>query len=702
VTLADGEMITAEEQLRRMMATGALMDLREGDPTADQPRHGAQWGSERTVPAELLAELLTQQSGSQPPPRALRLAGARIIGVLDLEATELRCPVLLQDCWFERPVNLAEARAWSLRLPGCHLPGLHAEQLATGGNLDLNDGFSSHGEVNLLGAHIGGLLRFTGATLTNPNGRALFADRITVDHSVFCSGGFTASGEVSLGGAQIAGRLSFNGATLTNPSGLALDGDGLVVGRRMLCSEGFTATGPVSLNGAQIARSLSFAAARLRSHRSSEYALLADSLAVDGDMLCDGLIADGGIVVGGHIRGVLSFEGATLNNHGGRALVSDGLIVDKVMFCRKGFAADGEVRLPAARIGGRLYFDGAKLSNPGGRALVASRLTVGQDLFCRKQPAAAGPQGFMAEGEINLRGAHIGGDLDCSGAALSNPNGHALDGDGLVVEHDLRCTEGFAAKGVVNLRGARVGGQLSFAGATLSDPNQRTLALQELDARVLVLRPRNAPNGHVDLTHAHVRVLEDAQTTWASSLGLWDFVYDVLHEDPKVDVAARLDWLARDPRGYAPQPYEQLAAVYRKAGRDEDARRISIAKQRARRRTLGLPSRLWNLLLDVLVGYGYRTWLAGVWLLALWAVGTLVFAIAYPHQLMLARTGVPHPAFQPAVYALDVLLPVVDLNQQANWIPEGAARWFAWAAILAGWVLTTAILATLSGILKRD
>ena len=240
-------------------------------------------GTRATVPAEsLLVELLTQQSGSQPP-RALRLAGARIIGVLDLEATELRCPVLLQDCWFERPVNLAEARAWSVRLPGCSLPGLHAEQLATGGNLDLNDGFTTHGEVNLLGAHIGGLLRFTGASLTNPNGPALFADRITVDHSVFCTEGFAASGEVSLGGAHIAGRLSFNGATLTNPSGLALDGDGLVVGRRMLCSEGFTATGPVSLNGAQIARSLSFVAARLRSHRSSEYALLADSLAVDGD-----------------------------------------------------------------------------------------------------------------------------------------------------------------------------------------------------------------------------------------------------------------------------------------------------------------------------------------------------------------------------------------------------------------------------------
>jgi hypothetical protein len=95
-----------------------------------------------------------------------------------------------------------------------------------------------------------------------------------------------------------------------------------------------------------------------------------------------------------------------------------------------------------------------------------------------------------------------------------------------------------------------------------------------------------------------------------------------------------------------------------------------IAKQRARRRTLDLPGRLWSLLLDALVGYGYRSWLAGVWLLAWWLVGTLVFAAAYPRHLALAKPGVRHAAFQPAVYALDVLLPVVDLDQQATWIPK--------------------------------
>ena len=48
-----------------------------------------------------------------------------------------------------------------------------------------------------------------------------------------------------------------------------------------------------------------------------------------------------------------------------------------------------------------------------------------------------------------------------------------------------------------------------------------------------------------------------------------------------------------------------------------------------------------------------------------WAAGTLVFAAAYPHHLIPAAPNAPHPAFQPVIYALDVLLPVVDLNQAA-------------------------------------
>jgi hypothetical protein len=258
------------------------------------------------------------------------------------------------------------------------------------------------------------------------------------------------------------------------------------------------------------------------------------------------------------------------------------------------------------------------------------------------------------------------------------------------------------AAGEIRLAGARVGGNADFTGCKTPDSEQAfTLNLTELQAASLILRTQVAPE-EADLTGAAVDRLADEPATWPSQIRLRGFTYMALDEEHTVSARERLGWLARDRDGYSPQPYEQLAAVYRREGREQDARQVAIARQRARRRALSLPGQLWSLLLDVVIGYGYRTWLAGFWLLGWWAVGTLVFAAAYPHHLIPAAPDAPHPAFQPAIYALDVLLPVVDLDQQKFWILQGPARWFAWASILAGWLLATAVVAAVTGAVKRD
>ena len=204
-----------------------------------------------------------------------------------------------------------------------------------------------------------------------------------------------------------------------------------------------------------------------------------------------------------------------------------------------------------------------------------------------------------------------------------------LDADRLTVGGDLFCRAGFAATGEVNLLGAHIGGTLDVSEATLTNPDGYALDLQELRAGVLLLRDLDEPPRLTDFTHAQVGALVDAPASWPRQAVLDGFVYDALYEDHPVSARQRLGWLARSPRGYSPQPYEQLAEVYRRAGRDQDARAVAIAKQRVRRRTLGLPARLWSLLLDGLVGYGYRTWLAGLWLLAFWLVGWLAFDRAH-------------------------------------------------------------------------
>ena len=200
----------------------------------------------------------------------------------------------------------------------------------------------------------------------------------------------------------------------------------------------------------------------------------------------------------------------------------------------------------------------------------------------------------------------------------------------------------------------------------------------------------------MDLTNARAVAFTDDPQSWPTTLELRGFTYDTLEND-HVGVQDRLRWLRRHAGGYTPQIYDQLAAAYRRTGQEDAARKVGIAKQRHRRTVLNVPGKLLNWLLYVTVGYGYRTWLAGAWLIAFLVLGTVIFSNAH-----MVATGVHPPAFHPFAYTADVVLPFASLGQKTVWEPEGAALYVSWALTGAGWVLTTAVIAGLSGILKRD
>ncbi|WP_066944743.1 hypothetical protein [Microtetraspora fusca] len=165
---------------------------------------------------------------------------------------------------------------------------------------------------------------------------------------------------------------------------------------------------------------------------------------------------------------------------------------------------------------------------------------------------------------------------------------------------------------------------------------------------------------------------------------------------PAARLSGRLAWLRRDPVGYRPQPYEQLAAYYRRIGHESDARRVLLAKQRGRRRTLRLPGVLWGWQLDVIVRYGYRPWLAGVWAGLLLALGTAVFSTHHPSQIGLDEKR----SFNPLLYTLDLLVPVSLFDQRGAWEPVGWTQWLAGGLITAGWVLATALIAGATRVLR--
>ncbi|MCZ0984856.1 hypothetical protein O1M54_02470 [Streptomyces diastatochromogenes] len=182
----------------------------------------------------------------------------------------------------------------------------------------------------------------------------------------------------------------------------------------------------------------------------------------------------------------------------------------------------------------------------------------------------------------------------------------------------LEFSAGFTADGTVRLRGARVSDNLTFEGAVLNGPpdgHGPSLVALLMRAVDFDFTPARPPSGTVDLRGAQVSYLHDSDHSWPDTVELDGFVYGsikVAEAGERREAVARRDsvahrvaWIRRSP-GYNPQPYEQLASWYRKAGHDDDARRVLLARQRHRRRTLHPAGRLWGLLLDAAVGYGYR------------------------------------------------------------------------------------------------
>jgi hypothetical protein len=222
------------------------------------------------------------------------------------------------------------------------------------------------------------------------------------------------------------------------------------------------------------------------------------------------------------------------------------------------------------------------------------------------------------------------------GAHVGDGSGEAIAAKGLTVDGDMQCTDGFTTHGSINLRAARITGRLSFRGAVLHAPEsdrqgRSGLHLSLLQAAELDLRAAEPVIGGIRLSNAHVGTLDDDPAVWPSRIWLNGFTYDSI-QGSRAPVAERLEWLRRDTLGYRPQPYEQLAAFYRRTGRDEDARQVLLAKQRHQRTTLHAPGRAFGQLLDWAVGYGYRPWLAAIWLAALLATGTAVFTLHPPYH----------------------------------------------------------------------
>jgi hypothetical protein len=159
-----------------------------------------------------------------------------------------------------------------------------------------------------------------------------------------------------------------------------------------------------------------------------------------------------------------------------------------------------------------------------------------------------------------------------------------------------------------------------------------------------------------------------------------------------------LQWLARDPARHEPQPYEQLAATYSAAGQLAEARRVLYCRERQQRATKPRLAQAWGLIQDITVAYRYQPWRALLWLMFLLTTGSIIYAIAPPPALQ------PHaaPHFNPVIYTLNLLIPVVDFGQRNAFNPGGAEQWLSYFFIASGWLLATTVATGIARVLNRQ
>lgn len=733
-----------EKRVWQAFADGSKVDVRPRPRPGDDLRRGAGWGPRRQVRAQFVIDLLT---GSDTPPAAgvpaLRLAGVAVVGELGLEAADVPYLVELTECWFSHRPDLRMARFAGLRLSGCRLPGLLGRNLRVGSDLVLEAGFTADGRVDLTDAHVDGSLRLSGAVLRNPDGTALLAERMEIAGAVQAAV-LRATGAVRIPNARIGGNVDFSGARLHNPGGDALHAIGITVSGSVLgeIERGqLVANGRVVLAGARIGGDLRLSGAALtvapQHERSvlvmprgtvddSGASLIADRVEVRGNVeLDDGFSAAGAVrLPGATIGGYLRLSGATLGSEERLpamplgpstaipiALMADNSRIGGDLDARSSRGAEdqdgphgpltayGQVRLVDSHVRGSASLSGIRLHGPGLDVLFADRIRVGGTLFMRAARIA---------GSVRLQNSDIGSTLDCTGAELTAPRYRpdgtpkpSLDARVATIGKDVLCSRGFVATGGVRLRRVDASKSVHFELAKLGgEPGAVALNAFGLTTQELVVRFAEPARGDIVLTRARAVAVSDSEFLWDTDgrVELEDFSYQSLTADPDVSVQTRLAWLHRVLPEYDPDPYEQLAAMYASAGREERSRKVLLASQRRRHAAMKLPGRTIGWVQEITVGYGYRPLLALLWFLGAWALGAYWFTEHYTPQRIDPEN---QPIFNGTLFALDTLLPIVNVGQDGHWRTGGASQWIAAVLTLVGWVLASTAAAGAARVLRR-
>jgi len=411
-----------------------------------------------------------------------------------------------------------------------------------------------------------------------------------------------------------------------------------------------------------------------------------------------------------------------------RDLIAEGARVAGNVFLDDGFFARGAVSLSGAEIGGQLACVGGRFENTGGIALNAQNARVAGNVDLT---------GMTATGAVRLAGAMIGGQLACDGARFDNKNGLAIGAQKTEVRGAFFLRNALIAEGKFDLASARVGdlvddlsswpergpsgdARLNLNGFVYSriSGTQTDLAL-----RLKWLSLGNGWQGEfhpqpydqlarvmAEMGHARSRrkvLMRCEQLRNRATLG--KLVGPLAGSYGAVLWLA--DWLHRMFLGYGYEPWRSLSALLFlvaigwqfafmawQEGSFAPNSDVIVASAEwqslARDAEVANPADVWSTKADP----------AGL------------FA-AMPHRCWLVRTppeclqgqGMDYEAFHSLAYAVDLVVPLVTLGQEATWAPSKdrggwgfGLWWLRWVLTGAGWIVAAFAAAAVTGLIRRD
>ena len=488
-------------------------------------------------------------------------------------------------------------------------------------------------------------------------------------------------GKVSLSGSDIKGHLSCTQATLRHPEGSAFKAQGMKVASSVLL-EGTTATGQVSLLGAQVGGQLVAIGAAF--HNPQGHALNVQSAQVQGDAFLRYIQADGEVsVMGAAINGVLDCSHATMRNPDGDALNAQRVVVQEGFIWRRVQDVVGAVDLTSAHVGD-LWDDHDSWALCDGLYLsgfiydvLHGEIDVPERLAWLKMGAVSRRE-FYPQPYEQL-------------AKLLRDTGHRTDARAIMVAKEKEQRKASRERW---RREARWRDDL------LQASRQPPLDRAESIAALNKIRPNDDHLGRLKLLYP-----DDG-----SDLGVGD----------QTLAYARQQFSSE-------QRWHNIRVWWRNAG--------SVVADRIFGLVVGYghkPERSFYMLLTlVFIGWflADRAWEGGdfaptagpILMSDSWQALATDDRIENPAKIwsdkyMVASDGTPvltagrdYETFNAVAYAVDLVVPIVSLGQEAAWAPSttrGPWGWWLWGArwwlIALGWIVTAIGAAAVTGVIRRD